>query len=91
MAAILSEWWSMPTTVGTSLHSYMLRINIILTHKHLRVHSSANSGNDYKGRLKYKTKCGWHVYYWVFRDNYTVATEEKRCYSYEKEPILSDI
>ena len=35
-------------------------------------------------------KCRLHVFCMVFRDNYTEATEERRCYSYEKEHVLSD-
>ena len=37
-------------------------------------------------------KCCRHAYHWVFRDNYTAATEERRCYNYEKElePVSSD-
>ena len=52
--------------------------------------SSVNPGNDYKGGLGCKTKCCRHVYCWVFRDNDTVATEGKKRYSYEKEPVSSD-
>ena len=52
--------------------------------------ATINLGNDYKGRLGYKTKCCLHVYHWVFRDNYTAATEWKRRYNYEKDPVLSD-
>ena len=43
-----------------------------------------------KGRLGCKMKCCQHDYCWEFRDNYTAATEEKRRYSYEKEPVASD-
>ena len=49
---------------------------------------SINPCNNYKGRLGCKTKCCRHVYCWVFCDNYTAATEGKRQYSYEKQPVI---
>ena len=61
-----------------------------LIRERLQVSSSVNPGNDYKGRLGCKMKCCRHVYCWVFHDNYTAATEEKRRYSYEKELVLFD-
>ena len=41
-----------------------------VTRERLRMNLSVNPGNDYKGRLGFKTKCYQYVYYWVFRDNY---------------------
>ena len=35
-------------------------------------------------------KCFRHVYCWIFRDDYTAASEGKRYYSYEKELVSSD-
>ena len=61
-----------------------------LTCKHLQVSLSINPGNEYKGRLGCKTECCQYVYCWVFRDNYTAATEGKIRYSYEKEPVSPD-
>ena len=52
--------------------------------------SSVNLSNDYKGNLGCKTKCCWHVYCWIFRENCTAATDGKRRYSYEKEPVAPD-
>ena len=57
---------------------------------HWSLVTSVNPGNHYNGRLGCKTKCCQHVYCWVFHDNYTAATEEKRWYNYEKEPVSLD-
>ena len=54
------------------------------------MNSNVNQGNNYKGRLGCKMKCHLHVFCIVFRDNYTEATEGRRRYSYEKEPVSSD-
>ena len=61
-----------------------------LTYESLRVNSSINPGNDYKGRLGCRTKCCRHVYCLVFCDNYKAATQGKIWYSYEKEPVSPD-